>query len=184
MVKGWPEAEKSWKKTPKISINYNSIVTSSMTSSLWVIPELKALHLKFWYSDFFDDSTTWWRSRAIWKIFVVWLYVATTWSNHLKIFVVASLDFYLVRIMIKSHDSYVWVMKKQFLAKNLRIFFRTGFFACYMRSNAYSYESFDAFWLAVSPAKRSRSEKSFNQWFQVSKIWKSGTIFIFQSRNI
>ena len=36
VVKGWPEAEKSWKKTPKISINYNSIVTSSMTSSLWI----------------------------------------------------------------------------------------------------------------------------------------------------
>ena len=97
VVKDWPEAEKNRKNIPKISINYHTFVTTSMTSSLWVIPELKVLHLKLWYSDFFDDPTTWWRSRAIWKIFVSWLSVATTWSNHLKIFVVPSLGFYLFR---------------------------------------------------------------------------------------
>ena len=73
VVKGWPEAEKNRKNTPKISINYHTFVTTSMTSSLWVIPELKVLYLKLWPSDFCDDPTTWWRSRAIWNIFVSWL---------------------------------------------------------------------------------------------------------------
>ena len=56
VVKGWPEAEKSWKKTPKISINYNSIVTSSMTSSLWVIRYVFSTFLSF--RSIFDHNLT------------------------------------------------------------------------------------------------------------------------------
>ena len=84
------------------------------------------------------------------------------------------------KVMIHTYGS----RKNNFPRKIWVLFLRIGFFACFMRLNAYSYKSFDAFWLAVSPAKRSRSEKSCNQWFQVSKIWKSGTIFIFLSQII
>ena len=38
VVKGWPEAEKNRNNKPKISKNYHTFVTISMTSSLWVIP--------------------------------------------------------------------------------------------------------------------------------------------------
>ena len=68
MVKDWPDAKKSRKNKPKISKNYNSFVTSSMTSSLWIIPEMKALNLKFVIWVFDTDTTMWWRSRAIWNI--------------------------------------------------------------------------------------------------------------------
>ena len=84
--KSWKTHEKHMKNSWKNTINYNSVLTSSMTSHSWVIYHLKALHLKLWYSDFFDDPTTWWRQRAIWKIFWKWRFRATKWMNHPKFF--------------------------------------------------------------------------------------------------
>ena len=107
------------------------------------------------------------RGRIISKflLYIVWIFIFSEKSSI---------------IMIHTYESW----KNNFPRKNGVSFLRIGFFACYMRLNAYLCKSIDAFWLAVSPAKRSRFEKSCNRWFQVSKIWISGTIFIFQSQII
>ena len=56
------------KSSSKNPINYNYLVTSSMTSPSWIIPHMKALDLKFCIASRLSLATTWWRSRAIRKI--------------------------------------------------------------------------------------------------------------------
>ena len=55
------------KKSSKNQINYNYLVTSSMTSPSWIIPHMKALNLKFVLATRLSLATTWWHSRAIRK---------------------------------------------------------------------------------------------------------------------
>ena len=55
-----------------------------MTSSWWVITGRRAFDLEFLILGKDTDSTTWWRSRAIWKFSKIWLFLTTMCSNHLE----------------------------------------------------------------------------------------------------
>ena len=67
-VVGWGCVGGKREKLIKNPINYNYLVTSSMTSPSWIIPHMKALDLKFCIASRLSLATTWWRSRAIRKI--------------------------------------------------------------------------------------------------------------------
>ena len=64
-VVGWSCVGGKKEKLIKNPINYNYLVTSSMTSPSWLIPHMKALDLKFCIASRLSLATTWWRSRAI-----------------------------------------------------------------------------------------------------------------------
>ena len=93
---------------------------------IWIIPHSKA-NTRIWLKwEYHIELTTWWRSRANWKKYIISLYSATTWVDRFDFFTEYRLRHVWLMYDVTCHDSYIMTHKLWVI--NSRIFLFPRFF--------------------------------------------------------